>query len=62
MKQDSLWFIAMVIISGPLVVAIFIFFGQAILNFLKIPTQAISNKGRVSIIKIERPAEEGGKN
>jgi len=47
MKQDSLIFVTMIIVSGGLAVAIFIFFGQLILNFLKIPDKTVSKKSRI---------------
>ena len=54
MKQDSLAFVMMIIISGPLAVAIFIFLGQIILNFLKIPDKSVSRSRKVPIIETKR--------
>ena len=62
MKQDSLVFVMMIMISGPVVVAIFIFFGQTILNFLKIPDNPVSRSRKALIIETNRLAEEGGQN
>jgi len=62
MKQDSLAFVIMIIIGGPAVVAIFIFFGQTILNFLKIPDKPVSRSRKALIIETNRLTEEGGQN